>query len=129
VKKVLIVDNDLGFVFWLGQALDAAGYDTLPAKGVSEAVALLAEFKASVDVLIIRAALRGSEEFAADLRYAQNGQLKTIALTEEDEGRISSMSGWDGWQMKPRLPDANARKIFLSLVHGILHASTVIPIA
>jgi DNA-binding response OmpR family regulator len=129
VKNVLIVDNDLGFVFWLGQALDAAGYDTLPAKGVAEAVALLAELKVEVDVLILRPALRGGEEFAADLRYNQNGQLKTIALTEEDEGRLASMSGWDGWQMKPRLPDANARKIFLSLVHEVLTTGTVLPSA
>jgi hypothetical protein len=129
VKNILIVDNDLGFVFWLGQALDAVGYDTLPAKGVTEAVALLAELKVEVDVLILRSALRGAEEFAADLRYNQNGHLKTIALTEENEGRPTSMLGWDGWQVKPRLPEANARKIFLSLVHEVLMTGTVLPSA
>jgi hypothetical protein len=27
---VMIVDSDLGFAFWLGQALDYAGYQALP---------------------------------------------------------------------------------------------------
>ena len=127
MKKVLIVDSDLGFVFWLGQALDAAGYDTLPAKGITEANSLLSELNVKIDVLILRRSLRGAEEFASDLRYSQNGQLRTIALTEDGDGRGDSLSGWDGWQTKPRLPDANARKIFLSLVHGVLATGTVIP--
>jgi hypothetical protein len=127
VKKVLIIDSDLGFVFWLGQALDAAGYDTLPAKGITEAHSLLSELHIKIDVLMLRRTLRGAEEFASDLRYVQNGQLRTIALTEEGDERVDSLSGWDGWQVKPRLPDSNARKIFLSLVQGVLATGTVIP--
>ena len=59
MKNILIVDNDLGFVFWLCQALDAAGYETLPAKGVPEAVALLDELEVWVDVLMVRRTLPG----------------------------------------------------------------------
>ena len=29
---VLIIDNDLGFIFWLGQILNDVGYAALPAK-------------------------------------------------------------------------------------------------
>jgi len=124
VKNVLIVDNDLGFVFWLGQALDAAGYDTLPAKGVREAVTLLSEIHVKIDVLMVRSSLPGAEEFAAELRWAQRGHLKTIALLEENDDQGESLSAWDGWQLKPSLPDSNARKIFLSLVQGVLRNGT-----
>jgi hypothetical protein len=34
---VLIIDNDLGFMFWLGQILSEAGYAVLPAKSAPEA--------------------------------------------------------------------------------------------
>jgi DNA-binding NtrC family response regulator len=127
VKNVLIVDSDLGFVFWLGQALDAAGYDTLPAKGVTEAIALIGELKVWIDILMIRCTLPGAESLAADLRWAQRGHLKAIALIDESDGRTESMSAWDGWQLKPNLPDTTARKIFLNLVQGVLAGGTTVP--
>ncbi|HKE24889.1 MAG TPA: hypothetical protein VKB88_21150 [Bryobacteraceae bacterium] len=45
MKAVLIIDGDLGFVFWLGKLLADAGYQALPAKGFSEANALLDEMQ------------------------------------------------------------------------------------
>jgi hypothetical protein len=124
VKNVLIVDNDLGFVFWLGQTLDAAGYDTLPAKGVREAVTLLAEIRVKIDVLMVRSSLPGADVFAAELRWAQRGHLKTIALLDEADNQDESIAGWDGWQIKPSLPDSSARNIFLSLLQGVLRNGT-----
>src|SRR5215472_5695366 len=93
VTNVLIVDTDLGLVFWLGQALDAAGYETYPAKGVTEAVSLLAELKLRIDVLIVRHDLEGAETFASELRWSQGGHLKTVALLEDADGERSAH--WD----------------------------------
>jgi DNA-binding response OmpR family regulator len=124
VKNVLIVDSDLGFVFWLGQALDAAGYDTLPARGVAEAISLLAEVRVRIDVILVRCTLAGAEKLVADLRWAQRGYLKALALIDEDEGESETMGAWDGWQIKPNLPDTTARKIFLELVQDSLANST-----
>ena len=41
MRSILIVDSDLGFVFWLGRALHDAGYEALPAKDVPEATAII----------------------------------------------------------------------------------------
>ena len=41
MRTILIVDSDLGFVFWLGRALHDAGYEALPAKDVPEATAII----------------------------------------------------------------------------------------
>ena len=126
MKNVLIIDSDLGFVFWLGQALDAAGYETLPAKGVSEAISLLAEFRVIIDVLMVRYTLPGADTFAAELRWAQGGHLKAIALIDEEDERIESLTSWDGWQVKPGLPDETARRSFLRLVQGVLEPGTAV---
>jgi hypothetical protein len=39
--------------------LDKAGYETLPAKGVSEAIAVLREVEVRIDVLIVQCTLPG----------------------------------------------------------------------
>ncbi|MBZ5595222.1 MAG: hypothetical protein LAP39_23505 [Acidobacteriia bacterium] len=127
MKNVLIVDNDLGFAFWLGRILDAAGYETLPAKGIGEALALLREVPVRIDVLMVLCSLPGANVFAAELRGSQRGLLKTIALIDQDDERSESMAAWDGWQIKPKLPDGIARKIFLSLVQSILTNGAAVP--
>jgi hypothetical protein len=127
VRNVLIIDSDLGFVFWLGQALDAAGYETFPARGISEAVALLSELNVIVDILIVRYSLAEAATFAKELRLTQGGHLKTIALVEEADQQTASLPSWDGWQLKPQLPDVNAKGTFLTLVQGILSAGRIVP--
>ncbi len=127
MKNILIVDSDLGFVFWLCHALDAAGYETLPAKGVPEAVTLLTELDVWIDVLMMRRTLPGADVFAAELRWSQRGHLKTIALIDQNDEQSESMAAWDGWQIKLRVSDAIARKMFLSLVQSALTNGTTVP--
>jgi CheY-like chemotaxis protein len=124
VKNILIVDNDLPFVFWLCQVLGAAGYETVPATGVPEAVAAMAELDIRVDLLMVRRALPGADAFAAELRSTQRGRLKAIALIGQNETQSDSIAGWDGWQIKLKVSDAIARKIFLSLVQSALTDGT-----
>lgn len=126
MRNVLIIDADLGFVFWLGQSLDAAGYETLPAKGISEAIALLEELQVVIDVLMVGSRLHGAATFATQLRAAQGGHLKTIALIDENDERTESLADWDGWQRKPHIPDESARKIFLKLLQSVLAPGTAL---
>jgi hypothetical protein len=123
VKNILIIDHDLGFVFWLGQALDAGGYETLPAKSVSDAISLLNELRVTTDVLIVRSTLPGAEELAAVLRRAQRN-LKVIALVDEGDMRRPIFWDWDASQTKPNLPDETSRGVFLNLIQGVLDATT-----
>ncbi|HUI78281.1 MAG TPA: hypothetical protein VLY24_10200 [Bryobacteraceae bacterium] len=127
MKHILIVDNDLRFVFWICQVLDEAGYETVPATGVPEAVAALAELDIWVDVLMVRRTLTGADAFVAELRALQRGNLKAIALINEHDEQSESIAAWDGWQIKLNVSEAIARRIFLSLVQTALTSGTTAP--
>ena len=80
METILLIDSDLGFVFWLGQILDRAGYDALPAKSVPDALALLAELPIHLDLLILDPYLPGAGSFVTTLRAAQP-QLRVLNVT------------------------------------------------
>ena len=89
IRTVLIVDPELGFVFWLGQALDRAGYQALPAKGCEDAAELLKQLNVEIDLLIVGQSLAGACAFADDLRHSQ-GHLKVIsAIGDGDEPSVA----------------------------------------
>ena len=85
MEKVLILDDDLGFVFWLGHLLDDTGYSALPAKSVPDAALLLRQLDTSVDVLVINTALPGGLDFMADLHRSQPG-IRVIGIVNEPLG-------------------------------------------
>ena len=84
MKNILIVENDLGFIFWLGGALMAADYRPWPAGGVSEANALTGKTAIAIDLLIVNPSLPGVSKLIAVLRRSQ-AKLKVIALGAEGE--------------------------------------------
>jgi len=76
---ILLIDRDLGFLFWLGRVLDQGGFDAFPAKSIPDAEALIAEFQLSIGLLILNCALSGAQEFIANMRQGHK-DLKAIAL-------------------------------------------------
>lgn len=118
VATVLIIDDDVGFAFWLGQALDEAGYKALPAKGVSDAVDLLSEYKLEVDLLIINPALPGAVDLIPDLRRSQ-ARLKVIASIEGAE-QTFKVPGVDRSLLKPVGVDETVRLNWLVTIHDFL---------
>src|SRR5690348_14824248 len=89
MDTVLIADRDLGFVFWLGQALGAVGYQSLPAITVPQAAALAERFP--VDVLVANPSLPDMLAFIKSLYRAQ-GHLKVIILPTTIEARLEKFS-------------------------------------
>src|SRR4029077_1698104 len=81
VKTVLLVDDNLGFAFWLGQALDRAGYETWPARSVPAAESLLKEVPLAIDLLVINATLPLAPAFATNLCRTRT-DFKVIAVYE-----------------------------------------------
>ena len=65
---VLIVDCDLGFVFWLGKLLDRNGYFALPAKTAADAALLVMRLDLEPELLVVNTSLSGSAELIAALR-------------------------------------------------------------
>jgi DNA-binding response OmpR family regulator len=80
VATIVILDDDLGFLFWLGQALSAPQCRALPAVTVAEAAALIDHFKLEVNLLIMNPAIPGAVEFSHALRKQQK-QLRVATLT------------------------------------------------
>jgi hypothetical protein len=89
VHTALILDDDLAFMLWLGLALDAAGFGSVPAKSVRFARALLRRMGEPVGLIIFNPALPGVERFLQNL-CSQNPSLKTIAAipAEEEEAEV-----------------------------------------
>jgi len=122
VKNILIVDRDLGFVFWLGQILDAAGYVAIPARGVDEAAEIVGMLRLQADVLIASPAERGLREFAEKLRF-NSPELHVVDL--ESEGISSYVRPADAvWKGKPRHRDQSAKTEWLDLIHS-LHGACI----
>ncbi len=116
MKVVLIIDNDLGFVVWLGQTLDHGGYEALPAKGTSDAMSVLSELKRQVDLLIVNPALPGITQFIERLRQSRK-QLKVIAVSADEE---PALPGSDAVRRKPAVVDEAARREWLEFVQGTI---------
>ncbi len=71
-------------MFWLGRALDAAGYEAFPAKSVPDAFELITEFHINICLLILNCALDGAEGLVAGLRTA-DPNIKVMALIATDD--------------------------------------------
>ncbi len=111
---VLIIDSDLGLVFWLGRVLDQQGYETLPAKSVHDSQRLLNELQVSADVVILNAALPGATDFAVNLRREHN-RVKIVMLISDGYAPIATLADWH--IIKPSVVDDVAK---MELCQGVL---------
>lgn len=79
MATILILDDDLGFALWLGQALSAASCRVLPATSVTEAAALVSHFQLTVDLVLLNPSVAGGADFTRTLRREQ-GYLRVAML-------------------------------------------------
>ena len=102
LKTVLIVDEDLGFVFWLGHLLNNAGYQVWPARNGEDAAALMDELGAELDLLIIDPNLRGA---AAFLETQRTAVISTPSRWSGRQEWVGPLAGIDIALAKPPHPD------------------------
>jgi hypothetical protein len=119
IPTVLIVDGDLGFVFWLGQGLDEAGYQALPAKSCEAATDLLNQLKVEIDVLILGASCAGARLFAEALRRSQR-RLKVIVAVGDLEEPSSTFPGVDAAKRRFSRRDEPSRLEWLETIEAVL---------
>jgi hypothetical protein len=93
MKNILLVENDLGFIFWLGGALVAGDYQPWPACDISDATELIEKAGVPIDLLIIDPSLPGVSKLVAFLRRSQP-DLKVIALGEEGKTKLTCINAW-----------------------------------
>ena len=119
MKTVLIIDSDLGFVFWLGRILADAGCQPLAARDASEAGALLGQLNAEIDLLILNPSLAGADDFANALRRSRRNVRILVALSDADQpaGQVQSA---DIVARKPRQLDGAACTVWVGMVKQVL---------
>ena len=76
---IWIVDDDLGFVWWLGEIFTQAGCRALPALSCHEASVLMKKLAVDPDLLVLNMDLAGVSEL---LQYVQRGRrhVKIVAI-------------------------------------------------
>ena len=57
---ILIVDEDVGFLWWLGELFHEAGYRSIPALNSQQALSLAKNVPGGIDLLIVSPGLKGS---------------------------------------------------------------------
>jgi len=116
--SVLIVDEDLGFVGWLGDLFFEAGYQALPALSSRHAISLVKRFKLSVDVVAVNESLPGVRGLIGMLRRPRR-PLKIVVIRDPlrpEPARIpahATLERPDKW--KPV-----SRSVWLKKILGVL---------
>lgn len=119
MATILILDDDLGFVFWLGQTLSSPEFRPFPAPSVADANRLLPMLAAGLDVLIVNLELEGALTFALDLRDRQPA-LRLIAALGYAPASSDAPSGFDAARNKPDERDEAEQAAWQHLVRRVL---------
>jgi len=94
-ETILIIDNDLGFLMWLGLSLASRGYLTIPAPSFEDALRLVDELQPpSIDLVMINPALPGASDLVSVLR-SRRGSLKVMSI--EDQVRSPQSRSESEW--------------------------------
>ena len=63
----LIIDDDVGLIFWFGDILGKAGWNIVPALNCRQAVALAVMWDSRIDLIVVNPALNGIAEMVLTL--------------------------------------------------------------
>jgi DNA-binding NtrC family response regulator len=116
MKNILIVDNDLRFIQWLGRALIGAHQQPLPACNVSDAMVLVDDSAEPVDLLIINSYLPHSSDLIDRLHRSQS-QVKVLAMGSEPNAKLPHVHAW---KRNPGHPDHSAEQKWVNVVKKLL---------
>lgn len=118
MKTILLIDQNLAFVFGLGHALDSAKYIAVPAKSVPDAALLVLQLDLKVDVLVINLGLRGVPDFISTMRRSQR-ELKVIGIVD-DRDAVGDTEGVDEIHSKPEFFSENVKQEWLEYMDRLL---------
>ncbi len=83
---ILIADEDVGFLWWLGDLFHELGYRSLPALSCSEALALVRTSGRQVDLLLINPGLKGAARLIQTLERVR--PLKVVFIRGPEEAYL-----------------------------------------
>jgi len=116
-SAIVLIDKDLGYLYWLTLAVNSAGFEALPATNVPDAVGLVAALHATIGGVFLDCSLRGAPDFIANIRRSENC-AKVISLV----GSFQSppLVQVDGICRKPVAADEQSKAELMRTVHDIL---------
>jgi len=120
-KAIVLIDSDLGFLFWLGQALDHAGYEAFPARNMPDVLEIISEFHLTLTLAIVNGALPGAEALVRQLRETNPG-LPVLWLVDSPDLPVPDISDDTLYSdcIKPAHLTEDAKTDLLRRVHNIL---------
>lgn len=77
----LIVDDDVGFILWLGEMLTETGYQAIPALHCRQAMTLVKKMDLRVDVLVVNPKLRGAARAVKALE-TEHPRLRVVLIRD-----------------------------------------------
>jgi hypothetical protein len=117
VETVLVLDSDIGFVFWCGYVLTGAGYLAVPALSVPAAIAVVGRLNLRLDALIVNPTLSGMADFIGNLRHSQL-QVRVIAAIEAQPEPKGWLPGIEAVRFKPTIASEGDAFGWLSVLRG-----------
>ena len=78
IPTALIVDDDVGLIFWLGDIFGKAGWNIVPALNCRQAVSLAAMWELYIDVVVVNPALSGVPEMINTLSRVHRPKIVII---------------------------------------------------
>lgn len=74
----LIVDDDVGLIFWLGEIFGKAGWNLVPAMNCRQAVSLAAMWDLYIDLIVVNPALSGVIDMVQTLNRVHRPKIVII---------------------------------------------------
>jgi DNA-binding NtrC family response regulator len=115
---VWIVDNDLGFVWWLGEIFTEAGCRTLPALSCEQALTLIKTLNVGVDLLVVNPQLPGVMKMLQSLSRA-HPKLKIVTIGKASAALPAALRPQASLE-RPSASDSISRSEWLKKVRKLL---------
>ncbi len=115
---VWIVDDDLGFVWWLGEIFTEAGCRALPALSCEQAVSLMKKLNVGIDLLVLNPQLPGVIRMLQILSSA-HANFKIVAIGKASPALATAIRPQANLE-RPASSDSISRPEWLKKVRKLL---------
>jgi len=122
---VLIVDRDVGFLFWLGEVFTKAGCRAIPALDCGQAVSLIRKLSVQLAAVIVNPELIEVAWMIKTLRRS-NGQFKVVTISDDDPD-VGSTIQTHVTLKRPRLGELVSSEDWLNRAQEVLRVRNTFP--